>query len=88
MDYFALIFSLCPLFLIRHGELIMTQALIPVILAGGKPNHDSSFNSCHPCWWPKENVLALSRRHRPKQFLCLDSSGQSLLQSTADRLLP
>ncbi|XTZ19791.1 MAG: sugar phosphate nucleotidyltransferase, partial [cyanobacterium endosymbiont of Rhopalodia fuxianensis] len=50
----------------------MTQALIPVILAGGKGER----------FWP------LSRRHRPKQFLCLDSSGQSLLQSTAERLLP
>jgi mannose-1-phosphate guanylyltransferase len=50
----------------------MTQALISVILAGGKGGR----------FWP------LSRRHRPKQFLCLDSSGQSLLQSTADRLLP
>ncbi|XHU95719.1 MAG: mannose-1-phosphate guanylyltransferase [cyanobacterium endosymbiont of Rhopalodia gibba] len=50
----------------------MTQALIPVILAGGQGER----------FWP------LSRRHRPKQFLCLDSSGQSLLQSTADRLLP
>ena len=50
----------------------MTQALIPVILAGGKGER----------FWP------LSRRHRPKQFLCLDGSGQSLLQSTAERLLP
>ncbi|BBA79295.1 mannose-1-phosphate guanylyltransferase [cyanobacterium endosymbiont of Rhopalodia gibberula] len=50
----------------------MTQALIPVILAGGRGER----------FWP------LSRRYRPKQFLCLDSSGQSLLQSTVDRLLP
>ncbi len=50
----------------------MTQVFIPVILAGGKGER----------FWP------LSRRHRPKQFLCLDSSGQSLLQSTAQRLLP
>ncbi len=50
----------------------MTQALIPVILAGGKGER----------FWP------LSRRHRPKQFLSLDGSGQSLLQSTANRLLP
>ncbi|WP_267383068.1 mannose-1-phosphate guanylyltransferase [Cyanobacterium sp. uoEpiScrs1] len=50
----------------------MTQALIPVILAGGKGER----------FWP------LSRRHRPKQFLCLDNSGQSLLRSTANRLLP
>ncbi|HAC63575.1 MAG TPA: mannose-1-phosphate guanylyltransferase [Cyanothece sp. UBA12306] len=50
----------------------MTQALIPIILAGGKGER----------FWP------LSRRHRPKQFLSLDGSGQSLLQSTATRLLP
>lgn len=49
----------------------MTQSLIPVILAGGKGER----------FWP------LSRRHKPKQFLCLDGSGRSLLQSTADRLL-
>jgi mannose-1-phosphate guanylyltransferase len=46
--------------------------MIPVILAGGKGER----------FWP------LSRKHRPKQFLCLDGSGRSLLQSTADRLLP
>jgi mannose-1-phosphate guanylyltransferase len=45
--------------------------LIPVILAGGKGER----------FWP------LSRRHRPKQFLSLDGSGRSLLQSTAERLL-
>ncbi len=50
----------------------MTQPLIPVILAGGKGER----------FWP------LSRRQRPKQFLCLDGSGQSLLQATAKRLLP
>jgi mannose-1-phosphate guanylyltransferase len=51
----------------------MTQSsLVPVILAGGKGER----------FWP------LSRRHRPKQFLCLDGSGRSLLQATADRLLP
>ena len=50
----------------------MTQPLIPVILAGGKGER----------FWP------LSRRQRPKQFLCLDGSGKSLLQATADRLLP
>jgi mannose-1-phosphate guanylyltransferase len=50
----------------------MKQALVPVILAGGKGER----------FWP------LSRRHRPKQFLCLDGSGRSLLQATADRLLP
>ncbi|MBR8832253.1 MAG: Mannose-1-phosphate guanylyltransferase 1 [Chroococcopsis gigantea SAG 12.99] len=49
----------------------MSQPLIPVILAGGKGER----------FWP------LSRRSRPKQFLCLDGSGRSLLQATADRLL-
>lgn len=49
----------------------MTQTLVPVILAGGKGER----------FWP------LSRKHRPKQFLCLDGSGRSLLQATADRLL-
>lgn len=49
----------------------MTQPLVPVILAGGKGER----------FWP------LSRKHRPKQFLCLDGSDRSLLQSTADRLL-
>lgn len=49
----------------------MNTSLIPVILAGGKGER----------FWP------LSRKHRPKQFLCLDGSGRSLLQSTADRLL-
>ncbi len=44
---------------------------IPAILAGGKGER----------FWP------LSRRQRPKQFLSLDGSGRSLLQSTADRLL-
>jgi mannose-1-phosphate guanylyltransferase len=47
-------------------------SLVPVILAGGKGER----------FWP------LSRRHRPKQFLCLDGSDRSLLQATADRLLP
>jgi mannose-1-phosphate guanylyltransferase len=50
----------------------MTPPLIPVILAGGKGER----------FWP------LSRRLRPKQFLSLDGSGLSLLQSTAERLLP
>jgi mannose-1-phosphate guanylyltransferase len=50
----------------------MAPSLIPVILAGGKGER----------FWP------LSRKIRPKQFLCLDGSGRSLLQSTADRLLP
>jgi hypothetical protein len=48
-----------------------TPSMIPVILAGGKGER----------FWP------LSRRHRPKQFLCLDGSDRSLLQATADRLL-
>jgi mannose-1-phosphate guanylyltransferase len=50
----------------------MNQMLIPVILAGGKGER----------FWP------LSRRRKPKQFLALDGTGDSLLQSTADRLLP
>ena len=50
----------------------MTQPLIPAILAGGKGER----------FWP------LSRRHRPKQFLSLDGTGKSLLQATAERLLP
>ncbi len=50
----------------------MSEAvLIPVILAGGKGER----------FWP------LSRRSRPKQFLCLDGSGKSLLQATAERLI-
>ncbi len=51
---------------------IMNSSLIAVILAGGKGER----------FWP------LSRKHRPKQFLSLDGSGKSLLQATADRLLP
>ncbi len=50
----------------------MSSSLIPVILAGGKGER----------FWP------LSRKHRPKQFLSLDGSGKSLLQATAERLLP
>lgn len=46
--------------------------MIPVILAGGKGER----------FWP------VSRIERPKQFLSLDGSGLSLLQSTAERLLP
>lgn len=46
--------------------------MIPVILAGGKGER----------FWP------VSRIQRPKQFLCLDGSDRSLLQATADRLLP
>ncbi|HEY9878088.1 MAG TPA: mannose-1-phosphate guanylyltransferase [Leptolyngbyaceae cyanobacterium] len=45
--------------------------IIPVILAGGKGER----------FWP------VSRLKHPKQFLCLDGSGQSLLQATANRLL-
>ena len=45
---------------------------IPIILAGGKGER----------FWP------VSRLKRPKQFLRLDGSSRSLLQSTADRLLP
>jgi mannose-1-phosphate guanylyltransferase len=50
----------------------MNSSLIPVILAGGKGER----------FWP------LSRKRRPKQFLSLDGSGKSLLQATAQRLLP
>ena len=50
----------------------MQAKFIPVILAGGKGER----------FWP------LSRKHRPKQFLCLDGSGESLMQATATRLLP
>ena len=46
--------------------------MIPVILAGGKGER----------FWP------LSRKNRPKQFLSLDGSGKSLLQATAERLIP
>ncbi|MGD1905419.1 MAG: mannose-1-phosphate guanylyltransferase [Leptolyngbyaceae cyanobacterium] len=46
--------------------------LISVILAGGKGER----------FWP------VSRRDRPKQFLSLDGSGKSLLQATAERLVP
>lgn len=49
----------------------MNTTLIPIILAGGKGER----------FWP------VSRKKRPKQFLCLDGSGRSLLQATADRLL-
>jgi mannose-1-phosphate guanylyltransferase len=45
---------------------------IPIILAGGKGER----------FWP------VSRLQRPKQFLCLDGGDRSLLQATADRLLP
>ncbi|MBE9079733.1 mannose-1-phosphate guanylyltransferase [Romeria aff. gracilis LEGE 07310] len=50
----------------------MAKSLIPIILAGGKGER----------FWP------VSRLRRPKQFLCLDGSDRSLMQSTADRLLP
>lgn len=46
--------------------------MIPVILAGGKGER----------FWP------VSRIECPKQFLSLDGSGRSLLQSTAERLYP
>ena len=49
----------------------METKFIPIILAGGKGER----------FWP------VSRLKRPKQFLCLDNGGRSLLQSTADRLL-
>jgi mannose-1-phosphate guanylyltransferase len=49
----------------------MGQVFTPVILAGGKGER----------FWP------LSRQSRPKQFLSLDGSGQTLLQVTAQRLL-
>jgi mannose-1-phosphate guanylyltransferase len=49
----------------------MPPKFVPVILAGGKGER----------FWP------LSRKHRPKQFLCLDGSGESLIQATAARLL-
>ncbi len=49
----------------------MSKTFVPVILAGGKGER----------FWP------LSRLQRPKQFLCLDGSGDSLLQATAERLL-
>lgn len=50
----------------------MRSKFVPVILAGGKGER----------FWP------LSRKHRPKQFLCLDGSGESLIQATANRLQP
>lgn len=49
----------------------MDTQIIPIILAGGKGER----------FWP------VSRLKRPKQFLCLDGSGKSLIQSTAERLL-
>ncbi|VEP12550.1 Mannose-1-phosphate guanylyltransferase [Hyella patelloides LEGE 07179] len=49
----------------------METQVIPIILAGGKGER----------FWP------VSRLKRPKQFLCLDGSGRSLMQATADRLL-
>lgn len=49
-----------------------SSLFVPIILAGGKGER----------FWP------LSRRDRPKQFLCLDGSGRSLLQATVDRLAP
>lgn len=49
----------------------MSHTLIPLILAGGKGER----------FWP------LSRINRPKQFLSLDGTDQTLLQATANRLL-
>jgi mannose-1-phosphate guanylyltransferase len=49
----------------------MNNSLFPVILAGGKGER----------FWP------LSRKNRPKQFLSLDGSSRSLLQTTAERLI-
>lgn len=49
----------------------MSISIIPVILAGGKGER----------FWP------VSRRERPKQFLSLDGSGNTLLQATANRVL-
>lgn len=49
----------------------MTTSIIPVILAGGKGER----------FWP------VSRRERPKQFLSLDGTGNTLLQATAERVL-
>jgi mannose-1-phosphate guanylyltransferase len=49
----------------------MNNSLFPVILAGGKGER----------FWP------LSRKNRPKQFLSLDGSSRSLLQTTAERLV-
>jgi len=53
------------------NEKLMTRSIIPVILAGGKGER----------FWP------VSRQQRPKQFLSLDGSGTTLLQSTANRVL-
>ncbi|NEQ54471.1 MAG: hypothetical protein F6K11_30795, partial [Leptolyngbya sp. SIO3F4] len=52
--------------------IVQTPKLVPIILAGGKGER----------FWP------VSRLKNPKQFLCLDGTGRSLMQSTADRLLP
>ncbi len=49
---------------------INSTVFVPVILAGGSGER----------FWP------LSRKNRPKQFLTLDDSGRSLIQSTCDRL--
>jgi len=54
-----------------HNDQPMSTSIIPVILAGGKGER----------FWP------VSRRQRPKQFLSLDGSGNTLLQSTANRVL-
>jgi mannose-1-phosphate guanylyltransferase len=72
-----------PIFRLYTGKIIsnrvhyqstnaMQPTLIPIVLAGGKGER----------FWP------LSRQERPKQFLDLDGSGTTLLQSTVNRLLP
>ncbi|AEB11481.1 mannose-1-phosphate guanylyltransferase [Marinithermus hydrothermalis] len=50
----------------------MKNRFVPIILAGGRGER----------FWP------LSRRDRPKQFLRILPGGQSLLEATAERLLP
>jgi mannose-1-phosphate guanylyltransferase len=55
-----------------NGTVVDMARFIPIILAGGKGER----------FWP------VSRLKRPKQFLCLDGGTRSLLQATADRLLP
>ncbi len=57
---------------ILDSTVTVMARFIPIILAGGKGER----------FWP------VSRLKHPKQFLCLDGGDRSLLQSTADRLLP
>ena len=47
-----------------------------------------AFYPYYPSWCKGERFWPVSRLKRPKQFLRLDGSSRSLLQSTADRLLP